>query len=241
MNVIERRQYEMLVRVRDFGDNYGHLFPGSSVARENFTAVAAAIKELDAQDLRHMAASASALLEQKNRAREVLLARLQAIGQTARVLAKDTPGLDEQFPVLTQPSDQRLLTAGRKFARDVELLTSQFIARGMPVTFVTDLNALVDGFDRSLRDRGLGRETRRAARAITKAALSSGIDAVLSLNSIVINHLRDDEVTTTVWKQARRIVYPERAKRTDATPEPATPAPAAASAAPESPSGNKAA
>jgi hypothetical protein len=42
MNMIERRQYEMLVRVRDFGDNYGHLFPASSVARESFTAVAAA-------------------------------------------------------------------------------------------------------------------------------------------------------------------------------------------------------
>jgi len=231
----------MLVRVRDFGDNYGHLFPGSSVARENLTAVAAAIKELDAQDLRHMAASASALLEQKTRAREALLARLEAIGQTARVLAKDAPGLDEQFPVPTQPSDQRLLTTGRKFARDVEPLTSQFIAHGMPVTCVADLNALVDGFDRSLRDRGLGRETRRAARASTKAALSSGLAAVRSLNAVVINHLRDDEVTTTVWEQARRIVYPERAKRTHATPEPATPGPAPAAAAPESPSGNKAA
>src|SRR6185295_6609052 len=105
MRVIERRQYEMLVRVRDFGDNYGHLFPGSSVARENFTAVAAAIKELDGQDLRHMAASASALLEQKTRTRAALLARLQAIGHTARVLAKAAPGLDERFPMVTQPSD----------------------------------------------------------------------------------------------------------------------------------------
>ena len=38
MNVIERRQYEMLVRVRDFGGSYGDLFPGSSVARENLRA-----------------------------------------------------------------------------------------------------------------------------------------------------------------------------------------------------------
>ena len=44
MNVIERRRYEMLVRVRDFGKNYGDLFPGSSGA-ENVAAVAAAIKE----------------------------------------------------------------------------------------------------------------------------------------------------------------------------------------------------
>src|SRR4030095_4002541 len=115
----------MLVRVRDFGDNHGHLFPESSVARENLTAVAAAIQELDAQDLRHMAASASALLEQKTRTREALVARLDAIGQTARVLATDVPGLDEQFPMVAGLSDQRVLTAGRKFARDVEPFTSQ--------------------------------------------------------------------------------------------------------------------
>ena len=112
MNTIERRQYEMLVRVRDFGDNHGHLFPGSSVARENVTAVAAAIQELDTQDLRHMAASASALLEQKTRTRDALLARLQAIGQTARVLARNAPGLDEQFPVPDQPTDQQAADSG---------------------------------------------------------------------------------------------------------------------------------
>lgn len=103
-------------------------------------------------------------------------------------------------------------------------------------TFLADLTALADSFERAQRDRGLGREARRAARAGTQASLASGLAAVRSLNAIVTNHLRDDEVTTSVWEQARRIVYPERAKRTDATPEPAV-----AGAAPESPSGNKAA
>ena len=42
MNAIERRQYDMLLRVRDFGDSHGHLFPSSSVARQNFEDVAAA-------------------------------------------------------------------------------------------------------------------------------------------------------------------------------------------------------
>ena len=68
MNTRERRQYEMLVRVRDFGDSFGGRFPTSSVARENFAAVAAAIKELDAQDVAHMAASLSARAERKDTA-----------------------------------------------------------------------------------------------------------------------------------------------------------------------------
>src|SRR5262245_35121916 len=220
MNAIERRRYEMLVRVRDFGDKYGHLFPTSSVARESFAAVAAAIKELDTHDLTHMAASASVFVKRKTIAREALLARLRAISQTARVLAKHVPGLNQQFEVPIEPSDQRLLTTGRKFARDVEPSGSQFLAHGMPVTFVADLNALVDRFERALHDRGVGRETRRAARTSTKAVLSSGLDAVRSLNAIVTNHLPDDVVTRTVWDRERRIVYPERTKQTAAIPEP---------------------
>jgi hypothetical protein len=219
MNAIKRRQYEMLVRVHDFGDRNGHLFPTSSLAREKFAAVAAAIRGLDAQDLAHMAASASALVVRKRIAREALLARLQAIARTVRVLAKDAPGLNHQFELSPEASDQWLLTTGRKFARDVAPLSSQFLAHGMPATFVADLNALVDSFERGVRDRGLGREARHAARASARAALSSGVAAVRSLNAIVTNHLPDDAVTRTVWERERRIVYPARARRTDATPE----------------------
>jgi len=235
MNAIERRQYEMLVRVRDFGDSYGHLFPTSSVAQENFAAVAAAIKELDAQDVTHMAASVDARAHRKEVARQALLARLQAISQTARLLPRDAPALEQQFEVPTPATDQTLLTAGRKFARDAQSFDSHFVAHGMPATFLADLNALVDGFERALRDRGLGREARRAARAATRAALANGLAAVRSITAIVTNHLRDDAVTRTIWERERRIVYPERTKRTDATPKPTPAAP------PESPTGSKAA
>jgi len=236
MNAIEQRQYDMLVRVRDFGDNHGHLFPASSVARQNFEAVAAAIKELDAQAITHMAASLSARAERKTMARDALLARLHAISQTARVLAGGEAGLDQQFKVPAAATDHTLLTAGRKFAQDAEPFSSQFVAHGMPATFLGDLNALLDGFEGALRDRGLGRDARRAARASTTAAVSSGMAAVRSLDVIVVNHLRDDAAVTSVWERERRIVYPARAKRMDATP-----APAAAAATPAAPTGTKAA
>jgi hypothetical protein len=231
MNTMERRQYEMLVRVRDFGSSYGELFPGSSVARENFTAVAAAIKELDAQDLAHMAASLSARAQRKELARQALLVRLQAISQTARVLRQDESGLVLQFEVPAPATDPTLLTTARKFARDAEAFSSQFIAHGMPVTFRTDLTMLVDSFESALRDRGLGREARRAARVSTKAVLSSGLAAVRSLDAVVSNHLSPDAVTRTLWNSERRVVYP---RRTEATPAPVA-------AAPEPPAGTRAA
>jgi len=226
MNAIERRQYEMLVRVRDFGDKYGHLFPTSSVAREKLAEVAAAIGELDRQELTRVATSASALVERKAVARRALVDGLEAISQTARVLVQDAPGVEQQFQMPVHASDQTLLTTGRQFAQDVEPFSSQFLAHGMPVTFVADMSALVDAFERALRERGVGRGTRRAARASTRAALASGIAAVRSLTAIVTNHLRHDAVTTTVWKEARRVVYRRRMN---------------APAAHESPTGTKAA
>jgi hypothetical protein len=231
MNANERRQYEMLLRVRDFGDSFGERFPPATVARENFAAVAAAIKELDAQEVAHMSASLSARAQRKDTARQGLQARLQAISQTARVLRQDRSGLVEQFEVPSAAADQMLLTAGRKFARDADAFSSQFIAHGMPVTFLTDLNALVDRFESALRDRGLGNEARRAARLSTQALLASGMAAVRSLDAIVNNHLADDAVTKAVWARERRIVYP---RRTDATPAPLP-------AAPAPPAGTKAA
>jgi hypothetical protein len=240
MNAIERRQYEMLVRVRDFGHTYGHLFPATSVARQDFATIAAAISKLDAHDLTHMAASVSARADSKTGAREALRARVQAISQTARVLAEGgAPGLDSQFEVPAPLTDQTLLTTGRKFARDVEPFSSQFVMRGMAATFVPDLTALVDGFERALRDRGLGREARRAARESTKAAMLSGLAAVRSLNAIVTNHLRDDTVTSAVWERDRRIVYPERGKRTDTVQNVQDAAPTAGTS--ESPTGTRAA
>ena len=162
--------------------------------------------------------------------------RLQAIAQPARVLRQSDSGpmqLVQQFEVPAPATDQTLLATGRKFARDAEAFSSQFVAHGMPVTFLADLNGLVNDFETALRDRGQGREARRAARASTKATLASGIAAVRSLNAIVTNHLRDDAVTRAVWDRDRRIVYPKRA---DPAPEPAP-----AAAAPEPPAGNKAA
>ena len=103
----------------------------------------------------------------------------------------------------------------------------------MPVTFLTDLNALVDRFER----RAAGSRSRERSAPCGapqhQGAAASGLAAVRSLDAIVNNHLGDDEVTRAVWARERRIVYP---RRTDATPAP-VPMPAA----PEPPTGTRAA
>jgi hypothetical protein len=161
MNVIEQRQYEMLVRVRTFGTTYGHLFPASSVAGETFAAVDA---HQGARRARAGAPRSRCLgtCTAKRHGAPELLDRLQAIAQTARVLRQGDPGLVQQFEVPAPATDQTLLATGRKFARDAEAFSSQFVAHGMPGTFVADLNGLVNDFETALRDRGQG--AKRAVR-----------------------------------------------------------------------------
>ncbi len=223
MNVKDTRRYEMLVRVRDFGTAYGHLFPQSSVGRQKFDEVNKAIEEVEAHALTRMTESAPATANQKAKARKALGDGLLAISQTATVLAREVPALDGRFEMPRITSDQATLIAGRKFARDVEPFKSHFIAHGMATTFVADFEALVDGFERALRARGMGRDERVAASAGIKTAIASGVDAVRALDVIVSNYLHQDQTISAVWGRDRRIVYPgSTSSRT--TPEPATPA-----------------
>ena len=52
MNTIESRKYEMLVRVRDFGEAYAARFPESTLAKPLFAKVASAVTDLQANDMR---------------------------------------------------------------------------------------------------------------------------------------------------------------------------------------------
>ena len=57
MTSMETKRYEMLDRVREFGDAHADLFPESSRAREQFAAVGAAVKELSAYAVKKMSAA----------------------------------------------------------------------------------------------------------------------------------------------------------------------------------------
>ena len=55
MRTIEKRQYKMLTRVRDFGNTHRDLFPESSPGGQQFGVVAEAVKELSEQAMANTA------------------------------------------------------------------------------------------------------------------------------------------------------------------------------------------
>ena len=220
MRTIDTRRYEMLVRVRDFGDAHAHLFPAKGLAREQFAIVTAAAEELNTYAVSKMLAAREGA-SPKAMARKALRDRLETIGRTARAVARNTPGLEDKFALPARLTDHGLLTAGRAFAHDAGAFTPQFVAHSLPDTFLADLNELIEKFDQTIRERDAGKDGHTAAQASIDAAVASGMGAVLNLDVIVANQLHDDPVTMAVWRRDRRVLYPNRVKKVDEAAAPA--------------------
>src|SRR5258705_34719 len=111
MRTIEKRQYKMLTRVRDFGNTRRDVFQESSPAGQQFGIVAEAVKQLSEQAMANTAA-AGERASTKARGQQALIDRLEAISRTARVIAEGTPGLEDKFHLPDPQTDEALLTAG---------------------------------------------------------------------------------------------------------------------------------
>jgi hypothetical protein len=225
------RQYEMFVRVRDFGEAHHDLFPESSGAAEALAAIAKAVAQVSEHAVT-MQSTIRGGTAAKKTAREALEDRLAAIGRTARVIADKTPGFDEPFrrPHRRQ-LDQTLLTSGRVAVRGAEQCASQFVARGMPPTFVGELRELVDRFEEAIRGRESVKARRAGSNAAVAGALASGFAALRTLDVILDNQRDVDPMTLAVWRRARRVDYHRRAKT--ATDAPLSVRVVSASALPE--------
>jgi hypothetical protein len=224
MTNIETRRYEMLVRVHEFAQTYRDRSSAPNVGAEGFAAVTAAVGQLREQAVRKLQTAREGR-STKGQAHEALVAGLDAIARTARVLAEETPGLDGKFWRPKNPSDQTLLTSARAVAHDGEALRNRFVAHGMAETFVENLCNRIDVFADAIRQRDAGRSGQTAARTRIEAALTSGMAAVRKLDVIVTNQLHDDTATIAVWERSHRVERPRRARSvaTVVTPPPVPP------------------
>lgn len=238
MNVVQIRRYQMLVRVRDFGNAHADLFPASGLGGQAFSAVAEAVTQLNAHTVAKLSSAQGTATTAK--ARAVLLDRIETIGRTGRVIVANTPGLEEKFVLPLTPSAQSLLMTARVYRSEAEPLRDRFIAHLLPETFLTDLDEAIRGFEEAIQTREAARDGRLAARSRIEAALTAGTTAAQALDAMVANRLRDDPATMAVWRRDRRVSYPTRSRASKglpdaleaAAPAASTPEPAAAASPP---------
>src|SRR5581483_4948212 len=149
---------------RDFGEAHRERFPPSTSGGEAFAAVAEAVRQLSEHAVAKLT-TAQEGKEEKKEARAALLEQLTAILETARAVGAKTPGFDNVFKLPKWKGNSALVTAGRMFVREAEKLKPQFVAFGLPETFLTDAAAAVERFERAVRGQASGKASHAVAQA----------------------------------------------------------------------------
>jgi hypothetical protein len=205
MKTIDIHRYSMLVRVSDFGAAHRDLFPAAGTAGRLFAAVSKAADELRAQ-VATQATGQTAAREgamSKAAARDNLRQALEGIARTARALG--TPELAARFQLVGGRSDHGLTTAAHTFGEAAAPLKAEFVAHGLPKTFLDDLQAALDAFERATRDRFIARRTGAAARAGIDSTIDVALAALTRLDAIVVNMLQGKPTLLAAWASARHV------------------------------------
>ena len=201
----ERVRYEMLSRVKEFGNRHRELFPESSTSGQMFDKVSQAIDGIEAHTTTKLLAAKDGR-QAKTAARATVRQALRALVRTARGAARMAPGSDDKFRMPTRKSDVALLTTARALLHEAEGVKDTLVQLGLPPTFVTDLQKATDALEEAMRGRGAGRSIVAAAQAGITAALAHGSDAVQLLDVLVANAAEHDPVVFAAWQRDRRVV-----------------------------------
>jgi hypothetical protein len=209
----ELRSYEMIMRVRGFGEERAASFPNTTLGGELFAAVSAAATELGEHVAAKVSGSSTARqgTASKAVARAELREALEAIRDTARSMSITMPGLDSKFRIPRNMTDQDLLATAHAFATDAEPLKSDFMRFALPASFLEDLNAHIEDFESAHNSQNTGMGHQVMATAAIDDALERALSAIRQLDAIVRNTFRNDSASLAVWGSARHV---ERAPHT---------------------------
>lgn len=211
----ERRNYEMLVRVRDFFVPRAASFPATSRGGEIFTALEAALGEIESNAEAKVSHTSAAAQGTANRGamRETLRGNLKAWNRTARAISVDVSGFDKLFRLPRDNNDQSLLSTARSFLTNAEPHKAEFVRNEFPSTFHEDLRALVNDFEQSISSQNQSLGARVSATRAVKTAVARGVALVRQLDAIVRNKFSSDPAAIAEWDRATHVERaPRRAK-----------------------------
>lgn len=219
MNDSDRRRYEMLVRVKQFGIDNAADFTGIATAK--FEEIGDKVDNTEVKSAAQQAGfgQAAQQFEVKDTARENLRDEMSAIARTARSMEYSFNGISEQFRFHRSLTDETLLARGRAFAAAAVARQADFIAYGLPATFIADLTAAADAFEVTFATAASATADQVAATAETAGFIREGLIAKRVLDGIVRNRYGDNPGKLAAWLSASHV---EKAPK--ATP-PATPPP----------------
>jgi hypothetical protein len=215
MNNVVNRAHEMFVRVDAFASERAASFPANTLGGELVAELKGVIQSLTGAITSQATglSSAQRATAERMAARETLRESMKAIARTARVMALDTPGLENKFRLPRSGSDSALLHTARAFAADALPLKAEFIRHELPPNFLEEFEADIADLERAMGGQNTGRDAHVSATATVESTAERGMNSVRKLDAIVRNKFRDDPATLAAWESARHVESASRARR----------------------------
>lgn len=197
----------MFVRLSGFRTKHADAFPPASRGDELFDIITNSIAALRAQATTQDSKSRAA--KEGTTVKSVAFAELQddleAITRTARAMALTMPGLEDRFRMPRNVGQQKFIAAARAIAQDAVSLKDEFIKRGLPDSFLDDLNAQITKVDAAIDERNQQFGAKVSASAAIDDGVVQGMNAKRELDAIVRNIFRDDPATLAEWTTASHV------------------------------------
>lgn len=208
----ERKQYETMLKIKEFGEAHAADFPAGSFGSEAFSNLDRIIENLKQYAVvedthrtdRRQGTTA------KSVQREALMDDLRAMRRAARAMARRQPGIEEKFRLPLRQSDREFLTTALRFVADAEPLAAEFIKYELPTDFLDDLRADISALERTLGDRSVSNSSAVTVGAAIDQHIASGFDVIRDLDAVVRNRYRNDPAALAAWTSATHIPRPQR-------------------------------
>ena len=214
----EIRQLDRDQRVREVLKTLAP-FPAGSRGAVLTTALDTNITEAETQAAKQSAATLDRQqqTEQKRVAINMLKALMRSMNQTARGIDHQLPGIADLFK-MPNDSDQATVNAARGYITNATPIAAEFTNRGLPATFLTDMQAAIDAFDAAEDRQTAARANHTAATAAIAFVLKQQREIVRELDTIIHNQYRDDPATLASWDSASHIESAPQTKEEPTSP-----------------------
>lgn len=212
MNTRERKQYETMLKIREFGEARAADFPAGSFGGDTFAnlnRVIETLKQYAIEEDSHRTGKRQGTTV-KSVQREALMEDLRAINLSARAMSRRIPGVEEKFRLPYRVTEQEFLTTARRFVADAEPLAAEFIKYELPADFLDDLRTDITAFERALGERSVANASSVTVGAAIDENIAAGIEAIRDLDAVVRNRYRNDPTTLAAWTNATHVTRTPR-------------------------------
>ena len=136
--------------------------------------------------------------------RDAVRDAMQDISDMWKPMAKKFQGASNRF-AMPHGSDQLLIDTARSFVAEATPLKADFVARGMPDTFIEDLEAKIEAFEASIQESSTAKIERVGTNASFKPSLDACREAVADIDPIVKMVYRTNAPKRAEWLVASHV------------------------------------